>query len=40
MTTDLSIAEIMVDTGVSQETVRRINIGETHHDSNLSYPLR
>ncbi len=40
MTTDLSIAEIMVDAGVSQETVRRINIGETHHDSNLSYPLR
>lgn len=40
MTTDLTVAEIMQDTGVSQETVRRINIGETHHDEKLTYPLR
>ena len=36
----LTIPEIMVETKVSQETVRRINIGESHHDSNLNYPLR
>lgn len=40
MTTDLTVAEIMQDAGVSQETVRRINIGETHHDEKLTYPLR
>ena len=35
-----SEAEIMLETGVSQETVRRINKGETHKDDNLIYPLR
>lgn len=35
-----SEAEIMVETGVSQETVKRINKGETHKDDNLIYPLR
>jgi len=35
-----SEAEIMLETGVSQETVRRINNGETHKDDNLIYPLR
>ena len=36
----LSKKEIMAATGCSAETVRRINIGETHHDPLLSYPLR
>lgn len=36
----LTIPEIMVETKVSQETIRRINIGESHYDSNLNYPLR
>lgn len=40
MYSDLSVAEIMAETGVSQETVRRIKIGESHYDENLSYPLR
>lgn len=35
-----SEAEIMLETGVSQETIRRINKGETHKDDNLIYPLR
>ena len=35
-----SEAEIMLETGVSQETIRRINKGETHKDDNLVYPLR
>ena len=38
--TTLTEAQIMVETGVSQETVRRINQGITHFDSSLSYPLR
>lgn len=37
---NLSVSEIMSETGVSQETVRRINLGETHHDDDLTYPLR
>lgn len=38
--TNLTKAEIMLQAKVSEETVRRINIGETHYDSNLTYPLR
>ena len=32
--------EIISITGVSVTTIKRINKGETHYDSNLSYPLR
>lgn len=40
MYSTLSAAEIMTEVGVSEETVRRINRGETHHDESLVYPLR
>ena len=40
MYSTLSTAEIMAEVGVSEETVRRINRGETHHDESLVYPLR
>lgn len=40
MYSSLSVAEIMIEVGVSEETVRRINHGETHHDESLNYPLR
>lgn len=32
--------EIIAQTGVSEVTIRRINKGETHYNSQLSYPLR
>jgi len=32
--------EIIAQTGVSEITIRRINKGETHYNSNLIYPLR
>lgn len=32
--------EIINITGASVETIRRINLGETHKDSSLTYPLR
>lgn len=38
--TNLSTQKIADLSEVSLETVRRINIGETHHDENLKYPLR
>lgn len=37
--TDYSFKKIMELAGVSDETVRRINIGETHKE-NIQYPLR
>lgn len=40
LNTNLTVSEIMYEANVSNETVRRINIGESHHDSNLTYPLR
>lgn len=33
-------AEIIAATGVSAATIKRINNGETHFDSELTYPLR
>ena len=33
-------AEIIAATGVSTQTIGRINKGQTHHDSKLTYPLR
>lgn len=35
-----SFSEIVRLAGVSIRTVKRINEGETHYDSSLSYPLR
>lgn len=32
--------EIIQQTGVSLNTIKRINKGETHYDSTLKYPLR
>lgn len=32
--------EIIIATGVSESTIKRINNGITHHDDNLIYPLR
>lgn len=32
--------EIIQLTGVSRQTISRINKGQTHYDNNLSYPLR
>jgi DNA-binding Xre family transcriptional regulator len=40
LNTNLSKKEIMNMVGVSDETVRCINLGKTHYDANLSYPLR
>jgi hypothetical protein len=40
LNTNLSKKEIMQMVGVSDETVRCINLGKTHYDPNLSYPLR
>lgn len=40
LNTSLSKKEIMDMVGVSNETVRCINLGKTHHDDNLNYPLR
>ena len=33
-------AEIIAATGVSSSTIGRINRGQTHYDSKLTYPLR
>lgn len=38
--TDLTKKEIMEMVGVSDETVRCINLGKTHYDEKLTYPLR
>ena len=38
--TDISKKNIKEMIGVSDETIRRINLGITHKDNNLSYPLR
>ena len=40
LNTNLTVKEIMYEANVSDETVRRINNGESHHDSSLVYPLR
>lgn len=40
LTTNLSKKEISTMVGVSLETIRCINIGETYYDKNLHYPLR
>lgn len=32
--------EIISETGASEQTIRRINKGETHYNSSLTYPLR
>lgn len=32
--------DIIKEVGVSDKTIRRINRGETHYDTNLNYPLR
>lgn len=40
LNSNLSKQEIMKAVDCSSETVRRINIGESHKDSMLSYPLR
>ena len=40
MTTDYPIIQIAKMIGVSQETVLRIECGETFYDDSLSYPLR
>jgi len=32
--------EIVMETGVSRETIKRINSGETNYDPSLNYPLR
>ena len=32
--------EIISETGVSEQTIRRINKGETHYNSSFTYPLR
>ena len=39
LTTNYSNAEIAKITNASEETVRRIKIGETHFDEKLNYPL-
>lgn len=39
LTTNYSNAEIAKITNASEETVRRIKIGETHFDKKLNYPL-
>lgn len=38
--TDYSIKEIAQIVGYSELSVKRINQGETHHQDNLTYPLR
>lgn len=40
LNTSLTTREIMYEVDVSDETIRRINNGESHYDSNLTYPLR
>lgn len=40
LTTNLSKKEIMQMVNVSDETIRCINLGKTHFDENLTYPLR
>lgn len=40
LNTNLTKKEIMLMTGLSDETVRCINLGKTHYDENLKYPLR
>lgn len=40
MNTDYTKTEIALLTNASDETVRRINIGESYYDSKLTYPLR
>ena len=40
LTTQKTNAEIAKMTNASEETVRRINIGETFKDEKLSYPLK
>lgn len=37
---DYNTKEIEKIVGVSSETIRRINIGETHYEKNKKYPLR
>ncbi len=39
-TTELSNKEIAQEVGYSEENIRRINLGEIHHQDNLTYPLR
>lgn len=40
LNTELTKQEIMKIVSVSEETVRRINLGLTHYDNKLIYPLR
>ena len=40
LNSNYSKKEIMEITNCSDETVRRVNIGESFHDNNLNYPLR
>lgn len=40
LNTSLTRQEIIEATGSSAETIRRINIGQSHKDPTLSYPLR
>ena len=40
MTTNKTNKEIAEIVNSSEETVRRINVGETFKDNKLSYPLR
>lgn len=40
LNTSLTYKQIKEMVGVSNETIRCINIGKTHHDDNLKYPLR
>ena len=38
--TDYTKTEIALLTNASDETVRRVNIGESYYDPKLTYPLR